>query len=365
MAWKYRQVQIEDDLAVADSGTKTFDIKVKDPLTALIIRFKAANGAAQVPDFQPEEAITKVELTDGGQVYWALNGPMAVAASVYGLDRWPRQWYDERANNNQRINFPIMFGRYIGDEQYAFTPTRLVNPQLKITWADTALFLDDSLTIGLTAQVMEGLSAPPSMLAWKEVESWTTASSGEHKVELPTDYTIRALMMRPYVVSNLWGNIWTNFKLDCDMGKFIPFDLEDHELGDILRQEFGPYQVGMHHVLTHNETTQLPMGEVIQVAGGAVGTPYAITLYTAGAWGYMIPYLIDVAGAFGTDVPIEDLVTGFYPHWSLLWPFGKWMDPATWFSPKREGYGAVDLKLTEGVASADGRVAVQQIRPLP
>lgn len=363
MPWKYRSVQLEDDKGVADSGTLTVDLDLTDPVTALIVRFKAANDSAQVPDFQPEEAITSIEIVDGGQVYWSLPGPQAVAAATYGLGRWPRCFYDERANNNQRIDTTLMFGRFLGDEEYSFHPKALINPQLKVSWADTALFLNDSLTIGVTAQVCEGLEPSAEMLAWKQVESWATLGSGDHKTELPVDRVIRALLMRPYLTTVLWTQIWTNFKLDCDLGKFIPFNLHYHEFGDILRQQFGPYHVGLHGVLTNAEVTALPMGEVIKANGTVVGQPSFCNLYTAGAWGSMIPYIAGHDGGALSDQPVEYEITGHYPWRCLLWPFGRWMDPETWFDPSE--YAKVDLKLTEAYAAAAGSVAVQQIVPVP
>lgn len=361
--WRYRQVQIEDDKAVSDSGTLTVDLNVTDPLTALIIRFKAKNGTSRVLVTPPEKNITKIELVDGGQVYWSLPGPQAVAAATYGLGRWPRQMYDERANNNQRIDVPILFGRYLGDERYAFHPKLLTNPQLKITWADVSGYLDNYVTIGITAQVMEGLVAPPEILAWKEIEAWTTAASGEHKVALPVDYVYRALLMRPYLFGDLWGDVWTRFKLDFDVGKFIAFDLEDHELGDILRQEFGPYVVSEFLDVDYGTRKEAFVGEAIYVAGTDVAGYDILHLYSAGAWNNFYAYVRNHDGTELTARQLQVLVTGFYPHSCLLWPFGRWMDPETWMNPKE--FGQIDLKLTEGVASAAGSVAIQQVRPIP
>ncbi|MBU2685572.1 MAG: hypothetical protein KKF27_20215, partial [Gammaproteobacteria bacterium] len=196
-------------------------------------------------------------------------------------------------------------------------------------------------------------------------ESWTTASSGEHKVELPIDYTIRALMMRPYATGGIWNTIWTHFKLDCDMGKFIAFDLDQHEFRDLMMQQFGPYLVRYFMVATNNEQKEAWLGEVFDCQGSHQTTPPDITSLYSSGWPVFFTYIADHAGGAATDALVQASASGYYPHTNLLWPFGRWQDPETWFSPRTLGYGSVDLKITEATASAAAQVAVQQVRPLP
>lgn len=357
-----REVQIEDDKSVGDSGTLTVDINVKDPITALIVRFKAQNDTSALSNQPPERQISKVEIVDGGQAYYSLMGEMAVAAAVNGLGRWPHHWYDERPSVNQRCNFPIMFGRFLGDPEFGFDPTRLVNPQLKVTWADQAGYLDDSLTIGVTARVMEGVPAPAKALLWKEVETWTTASSGVRVIDLPTDYPFRQLMIRCFKAGAIPSSTFTNFKLDCDVGKLIPFDLASHEFRDILKQYFGPY---MHRQFIYGTATtkrEAWFAEVLASpltvdAAGYIGN--AINMF----YSYSVVDIIHHSGTTSTSNTVQMLVTGLFPHSCYIYPFGLQNDPATWF--KSAAYGDIDLKITEAVADGEGSVAVQQPRSLP
>lgn len=357
----YREVQVEDDKSVADAGTLTVDLNIKDPITALIVRFKVRNDTAVVENQPPERNITKVEIVDGGQVYHSLSGSMSVAAAVYGLGRWPHHWYDNRASNNQRINFPILFGRYIGDPDFAFDPTKLVNPQLKITWADQALYDDGYHAIGITARVMEGVPSPSKCLFWKEVEAWSAAATGVKVVDLPTDYPYRSLMMRGWGLDALPSNVFTHFKLDCDLGKLIVFDLASHEFRDILKQSDGPFH---HRQFAYGDTgTYLHawMGETLDVSGSpdAVGM---IQSYTAFGIRFVMS-VTDPAGVAIANATAQLLVSGLFPHSSYLYRFGRKNDPETWF---RSGqYGDIDLKLTEGSLAADAAVAIQQPRSLP
>lgn len=358
----FREVQIEDDKSVGDSGTLTVDINIKDPITALIVRFKVKNGAATVVNEPVEVQISKVELVDGGQVYYSLNGPMAVAAACYGLGKWPHSWYDERANNNQRINFPLLFGRYLGDPEFGFDPTRLVNPQLKITWADQALYLDDQHQIGITARVMEGVPAPSKCLLWKEIEAWTSAASGVHTVDLPTDYPYRALLIRPYEAGTIPTSVITNFKLDCDVGKLIPFDLASHEFRDVIKQYDGPFQYRNFCRGSHATLREAWLGETFGVQATPESNGYMAFTYTA-FWSF---YYMNVMLHDGTDSPTvaaQVVPNGLFPHSCYKYPFGVENDPATWFNAR--GFGDIDLKLTEGSINAAVAVAVQQPRSLP
>lgn len=361
MPWNYREVQIEDDKSIGDSGTETIDLNVTEPITALILRFKVKNDSSNLLNQPPERNISKIEIIDGGQTFWALNGQMAVAAAVNGLGRWPHHWYDERANSNQRINFPILFGRQLGDEKYAFTPSKLLNPQLRITWADQVGYLDGQHTLGVTARVMEGLSPPAEALMWREIEAWTTASAGEHKVDLPVDHSYRSLMIRAWEDDNVPSGIISNLKLDCDVGKFIPFDLASHEFRDIIKQMFGPY---FHRQFIHGTsgtTRQAWMGETLSVMGSSADSAYFVMAWTA-FWSYFSASVYNYDGVSGDAIAAQLLVSGLFPHSCYLYPFGRPADPETWFPASR--YGEIALKLTEGSTGSTVSVAVQQPRRL-
>lgn len=362
MPLRYREVQITDDESVGDSGTKTIDLNVKDPITALIVRFKVKNDSARVPNIIPETHIAKVEIVDGGATYWTLDGYKSVGAGVYGLGRWPASWYDERKNVNQRIAIPLLFGRYLGDEEYALDPRKLLNPQLKITWTDQVLFDDDYHTIGVTARVMEDVSPPTQCLMWKEIEAWVTASAGDHKVDLPTDYPIRSLLMRVYASGATIFNHWAKFKMDCDIGKVIPFDLAYEEFTDIVKQHYGPFILRKFDNVSYNEWRQAWMGETLNLNGNDMAGTDFVNLVSA-YWSFYNFKSISDTGVAGELVDVQVLVSGHFPHNCLLYPFGRQNDPATWFPAQQ--YGEVALKISETYASGAASVAVQQPRTLP
>lgn len=362
MVWNYREVQIMDDEVVVDSGTKTVDLNLKDPITSLIIRFKVVNTSA-LSNQPAQRVVSKIEIVDGGQVYYSLSGPQAVAASAYALGRYPTCWIDGRPGNNQRMNFQLLFGRQLGDEEFAFNPSRLLNPQLKVTWAKHATHTTNLVTLGVTARIMEDLATPAQALMWKEVEAWVTAAEGVHKVDLPTDYPIRALMMRTWAQQILWTQAWSRFKLDCDLGKLIPFDLDSAEFGDITKSFAGPFHVMQHGTWSYNDLIETWLGETLMVSGIALQPANYVNFMTAGAWSWFFAYIMNNANVTQDDALCQAFATGYYPESCILYPFGDLDKPETWFPAQI--YGEIALKITEAYLSNAASVCVQQPRPIP
>lgn len=362
MPWKYREVQIRDDASITDSGTETINLNLQDPITSLIIRFKATNTAA-LDNTPVQKNITRIEIVDGGQVYYSLSGPQAVAASAYGLGHYPACWIDGRSGNNQRMSFQLLFGRYLGDEQFAFDPRKLLNPQLRVTWADVAGYTDNSLTLGVTARIMEGHPAPAKALMWKQVEAWNTASAGDHVVDLPVDAPYRALMSRANLPYNVWWTIHTNFKLDCDLGKFIPFDLNYAEYNDITKTVFPLFRVPQHGTWSYGELVEGWLGEIVMAHGISIAPANYTNFYSAGGYSWFNAYIRTHEGANATDVSCQAICEGYYPESCVLYPFGRLDTPETWFPAQQ--YKEVKLHITEGVADAAGSVCVQQPRSIP
>ena len=361
MVWKFREVSIQDDKSIGDSGSDIIDLNVRDPITSLIVRFGLTNGAAVTRNQPPERQIAKIEITDGGQTYWSLTGQESVAAAIDTTGVWPSHWYDERATIGQSISIPLFFGRYAGDEEFALDPRKMLNPQLKVTWSDQALYLDDSLTLGVTARVMEGLAAPPKALMWRGIEAWTTASSGEKKVDLPVDFPFRKLLVRGWGSVETLPGIFSAYKLDCDVGKFIGFDLSRPEMFDILKQGVLP--------VTHRQTVYASwgysreawLGECNIISGSAGNSANYLYVLNCG-WSHFICRPVSHAGAASETDTAELGLVGWFPHNSLIYQFGLPDKPETWF-PSRS-YGEIALKITEAIASCDGSVAIQQPRAL-
>lgn len=356
MAFRNRDILVLDDKSVDDSGTYTQDITIDAPITELTIDMEIKNGTAIVHDEPVEKAISKIEITDGGETYWSLIGQEAVAAACFDVGHWPTHRYNETLSETQRITIPMRFGRWLNDPVYAFTPSKLDNPQLKVTWAKASGHLAGSVTLGIWAKIMENAAAPANCLFWKGVESFTSAASGDKDVKLPHDYPYRRMLIRAYKSDTIPLSIVTNFKLDCDMGKFVPFNLNVKEFRYLMQNFFGPYTMKKMDRVSQNSYDQTWMAgdtfAAISTDSGA-NSPYA---WATGSIMYQ------QVAAIAADIRAEALIWGYMPHCCFAHQFGVPEEPETWF-PTRD-YGEEILWLTQGAASAVVSVAVQQPRPL-
>ncbi len=353
----YRDILVLDDKSVDDSGSYTQDLNIPQPITELTIDMVIKNGAAIVHDEPVEKAISKIEILDGGETYFSLTGQEAVAAACFDTGRWPSGYYIEDISGYQEIAIPIRFGRWLGDPAFAFTPKKLDNPQVKVTWAKASGHLTGSVTLGIWAKIMEDLAAPGPCLFWKDVESFTSAASGDHDTKLPHDYPYRRLLIRAYKSDTIPESILTKFKLVCDMDVFKPFDLNTKEFYSMMQNFFGHYTFKKMDRVSQNSYDQTWMGgdTFAMLAIETVGNP-------ASAWATG-SILYQQVMAIAADLRAETLIWGGLPHSTFAHQFGDPDDPESWFPTKK--FGEEILWLTQGAASATVSVAVQQPRPLP
>lgn len=359
----YREVVLEDDKTLADSGTETFDLNIRDPITEILLKYKVKNNTALAQRKEPEATISKIELVDGGQTYLSMTGQEAVAVAAYEMGNWPPCWYNEAANGNQRIAIPLRFGRFLGDPEFGFDPTRLNNPQLKFTWAKDSLHKTGEVSLGILAKVMEGVPSPAKCLLTKAVESWTGGASGVKRVDLWSDYAYRRLFIRSYLYGTVIETLISHLKLSCDADKLVIFDCDDAEFQEILRSAGPRFQL---HKMDRDENAGLSYHNALMdgrvVAIGTPGTQYLIVYVWASGANYYTMRIIDSITQTDVNCAVDVLVTGEFPHATYCYQFGRPNDPETWFNAP--AYKDIDLNLTEGGAAANS-VLVQQPRSLP
>ena len=358
----YREVKILAQKSITDSGTETIDINVDEPITELRVLFAVTNDAAVADEVPPESCVSKIELVDGGTVYSSLSGREATAVSQYEKSIWPRHSYTAEANGWQEVVWALQFGRYVGDEEFAFSPTRLLNPQLKVTWAKNALHVADSCYLEVLARTMQGISLPSKALLTKTIKAWSTAGSGYEECDLPTDYPYRRLYFRAYEKETWFGTTWKNFELNCDVGKLIVFDLGSNVMRGLMKDVWGLARYQEYVEADNGVMHQSHLGECKQMS--CVPTVPSMNVYgNPTTPGYVRMYAYNMAGAAQTDIKTQCEFVGLCPENAYCYPFGRQDDPATWFNAPR--YGSVKLIIEEGSAGAAASVFLQQPRPLP
>jgi len=357
---RFREVYIEDRKSIADSGTETIDIDLVDPVTQFGLWFWVKNGSAKAPNVPAASCVSKVELVDGSDVLVSMNAQELIALHAYDTGKLPFRWLQEHEGMSQYDLIPINFGRFLGDEEYAFDPTRFTNPQLKITWAKNTLHATGSVKYSLFARVMEGAAKPSGFFMSKVIDSFASAASGDKRVDLPTDYPYRKLMVRAYKAGTDMNDIITNLKLSLDMDKIIPFDLDSHDFVFLMHQWFPEFELWKRDRVVDGATREAWFGAYNWAT--AVADEGAITVRLTGTHGSS--YTVNSLKADGTantsDVSILVTVRGIAPESTFCYPFGKPNLPETWL-PASE-FSSIRLILTQGTATADVDVILQQER---
>jgi hypothetical protein len=358
---QYRDVDILSSKTVGDSGTETVDLDVTDPITELAVVVGVTNDSSAVDGKIPTNIITKVELVDGGTVLASLTGPELAADFCYNAGRYPPHWYDEQATNGQSVTLPMRFGRFLGDPLRNFDPTRFRNPQIKVTWAKASGHASGSVTLGVRAKLLADVPGASSCLFTKAVRGFTSASSGVEETELPTDYPIRRLYVGAYLQDNVPASILTHFKLDCDGGKFIAFDMGSWAMCEEAERAFGYFHVRQFVKASNGDTKDCWLGNALYAALSA-GDPGYISNAIASGNPFAYIWSYSHAGAAASAILFEMGAFGCLPHSVFAYPFGLPDDPSTWLNAG--AYRSVKLLLTQGTASCPVSILVQQDRPI-
>lgn len=365
-----RDAVIEYQKVLDDAGTSTKDLDLVDPVSALYLEFEATNGSVTNEDAFISDVITKIEIVDGSEVLYSLNESQLEALHFYKTGRTPILFPSEWLSGHQRHGCLLLFGRYLWDPDYAMDFTKFKNPQLKITsnlaaihTVGTSGFITNTLLATIVAKVMENAKKPTQYLMAKEIESFTSATTGEKRVDLPTDLIYRMLMGRFYVRGSDIREVITDLKMTCDSDKFIPMNRKVIQLDAEAFAQFGRVAFKHDAYRHNNESVRLlcnmepnwhPYISVTDIRR-------MITIFDE--WSSQcIIQIEDAAGAGdATDRNLSGIESGHALHATLPIPFGEMSDPASWFDPKP--YKKVELVLTQGVAAVC-QICLEQVRPL-
>lgn len=361
-----RYAYLENDYNLANSGTRTTDIKIIDPITALWIEAKCANGVTYNHDSPMHLCISAIEVIDGSTVLFSLDGAELLGYVCGQLGFMPHQQVNETGYDLNSLALPIMFGRFLGDTQYAFDPRKFTNPQVRITWDLATLttvgatgFSDGDMSYTLMAQIMEGAPAPIGFIQAKEVFTYTTAVGVEY-IDLPIDLPYVALMVRCVAGARHWYTAITDIKLSIDGDKQVPIDMKCEDLQNFLflRQPRLEYRHLFHK--TSAETIKLLLKEHEHVV--LMNEESYDMVHAYSNWGYGEQTI----AMYSSGTPTTSYynmgahVTGYWPYHCIYIPFGDLQKPTEWF-PVR-GLNSVRLELTGGVAALSNYICLAQER---
>lgn len=355
----YRKATLLAASDLGESGTKTIDINVRDIISRITMVWKVTKVGAGM-DAHPSQDISKIELVDGSDVLFSMNGGQCQALCIYDR-RCPTMCYgNHNIASSEQSEYGIDFGRWLYDTQLALDPTRFRNPQLKITFSRIIANTDASVsTMEVFADVFdEKIISPIGFLMSKEHHSRTPPASGYWYIDMPTDHVIRKMLVQGYYKQNeAWNNV-SEARLDEDNEKRIPFDWE---LEAYYRHMIGVWT---------------PVSEKFVGSGSNDGDTFYVTPTDYWASGYFVVeggaqavgfFNTNMVGGYCvlTSVGVTKLlgrVSGYLPNHCFEFPFGYDKDLEDWYDVTK--LGSLRLRLEAGTGAANGTVGVvlQQLR---
>lgn len=363
---RFRDDILEVRKDMGTSGTLTFNLDYSDPITEIELLFEATNGATYNKASPIETCISKIEVVDGSDVLYSLPGDVAFGSYCHLANKVPKVHRTENASDTPYVVIPLLFGRYVYDTVYAFNPLVFRNPQLKVTFNEATVnaagntgFVSDSFNISITVRLMEDVEAPRGFLLTKELETFTSLASGDHVVEMPTDHTYRALIVRAYEANVDCRSTLTNYKLNCDGGRYVPIDMHSRYVEGLMFNNFEMLNIGSVIMASNATNSQHWVGYAYKGAGNPVAQGY---IFGASTWGSgrVSAYLTTHDGTASNNVGVTILVNGLAFQNCMVIPFGRLNEPGEWFAAP--SHNNIRLYLTQANAGAEVNVCLQQAR---
>jgi len=362
----YRKVYLEKDRTLGDSGEYTVDITPLDPITMMWVKFQANNGATQNIGSLLPQCINAIEIIDGADVIYSLDGAQAVAQCAYDAMGLAHSLYNESPNEAQTAAFPIWFGRYLGDTELALDTSKFTNLQVRVNWNLAAVhavgatgYVTGSMQLSVVPTVMVGAPSPRGVLSSKEIYTYTTAAAGTEYIDLPTDEPYRRLLLRGVKATSAWHWDYDNIKLSFDGGKFVPFDMRGWDIIQSLSDHYPRF--GYHHrgAQANNTVMEslLKHEEMVNLQSSVAAD--TVCSYLASAYGSAALRLFTAGGAAGVIV-FDGEVQGWAPFGCVAIPFGDPNVIADWLPTPT--FKSARLEVHAGVADAANAIVLQTLR---
>jgi len=355
---RYRLHTLHPRKDYTSDTTEVIDVDVVDPITAFVIGLEAINSSA-TQTAHPMACLKKIELVDGSDVLFSLDGYEAEALDWYNNGGKFRNNYNYALNGGGECRYVgINFGRYKYDPLFAFDPKKFTNPQLRITLdIDAGGNAPATLYLTVWASLFdERTISPTGFLMAKEIKSYSIASSVHEYTDLPVDYPYRGLYFRPFVAGTEPNQVVSNIKLSEDHDKKIPFD---HGFQDIERCILEGYPLVREHYYFADDTSAkyLYIAPSTRVAGWIQAWKETAPAGTHSFYDGDGGKAEIIAGTVGENIQV--FVEGAIPHSVLEIPFGDKQDPADWYDVR--ALKSLRLDVT-GAGTATGYIFIQQAR---
>jgi len=241
---KLRTYYLKHQASFSDTDKIIENLKGAGLLSAIEIEIQATNGSTSCTDHEIHDDVSKIEIVDGAEVLESLRMIEWRGLNFYELGKMPRATFDENGGATQKESVMILFGRYLGDPEYYFDPSKFNNPQLIIdvalTISATAGFATGTGKVTIKLYIIEEGALPcKGFIMRKEKYNFTTASSGDEYIDLPVDFPYAAIGFSAIYSTYRPDEIISKVKLSFDDDEYVPVNIYTEDIMDRLRMVYG------------------------------------------------------------------------------------------------------------------------------
>jgi len=234
-----REYILKEKTLPSDAQTYIQELPESGVISRLDVKFAATNGATSNRGNTIQQVVSKIEIiANGSEVLYSATGQEIVRLAWLHSKKYPSSNLDERGGEVQYMTFPIMFGRFLGDEEYGLDLARFTSVDIRITYDLEAVratgatgFVSGSTVLSIIAyRAPKGQAvAPDKYIRTTEIKTFTSAASGVEIVELPIKYKYRGIGVYCYEAGVADNVDIISVKLDLNKGERILFTSEwDH-----------------------------------------------------------------------------------------------------------------------------------------
>jgi len=237
------------------SSNVTYDLPEKGTVPYIVVRAFSTPTASSNPALPLNDAITKIEVIDGGTVIQSLSGNQLHGLSMIRGN--PTRASTETNDNAVEgyDDFIIMLGGKFNGTNYAPNFSNFTNPQIRITWdysltttefgmscdADTAPAMKFTVFCKV---IPDGAGYTHGYVKSREIKTWTQATSTETKTEIPRDGNLVGIAIEAGYDALDWTEDVEQIKLSFNNGEWEPLHIYEEEIVKTQEEWFGrPFEL--------------------------------------------------------------------------------------------------------------------------
>lgn len=277
----------------------------------------------------------------------------------------PTKWL-EYSGPTQREYILINFGRRFGDPELALHLDNFNSVELHITNSATSTYWQDDLKWTILAHwLREPPAAPKGYMRSEEWRSWTTTANETKYLDLPTEHTLRRIVLQAipptdsdYIEKTSIFNLMDDIELSLQTGilRVWKGGLDDLLYQNIFDLGIQPLTGGwVYH--TADKGFNVGLGYVDAVATAAGSKDGAVAAAPPTIEGDRMSFT-QKAENYEADTLFGFLAKGIAYHNCGIFRFDYSDDPANWLNPDRRKTVQLNIHTKDSSSAAGGTNAV-------